>query len=82
MCDYDNSSRLRRCCFGTCTSTFAENDHLEAKLPPSIYCPVAKKKKNEHGDPPFEIRLFTHNRYTENILTRKKFGSRSCSIYI
>ena len=51
MCDYDNSSRLRRCCFGTCTSTFAENDHFEAKLPPSIYCPVAKKKKTSMVTP-------------------------------
>ena len=41
-----DSSRLRRCCFGTRPRPFAENDHFEAEIAPlpSIYYRVAKKR--------------------------------------
>ena len=45
-CNHDNSSRLRRCCFGTRPSPFMENDHFDAEIAPlpSIYHRVGKKR--------------------------------------
>ena len=71
--NHDNSSRLRRCRFGTRPSPFAENDHFEAEITP-LPCTIIVLRGNEHGDPPFLMVLFIRNRYTENILRRKKLG--------
>ena len=45
-CFADNSSRLRRCFFGTRPGPFEENDHFEAEIAPlpPIYHRVAKKR--------------------------------------
>ena len=80
--NHDNSSRLRRCSFGTRPSLFADNDHFEAKIAP-LPSIITVLRRNEHGDPPFLMILFTHNWYTENIFSgEKKLDSRPCSIYI
>ena len=50
--NHDNSSRLRRCCFGTPPSPFAQNDHFKAKIAPLPFI-IIVLRRNDHGDPHF-----------------------------